>query len=335
MAARYVHGIPSVVVSVLADFAGANLRKTLTADHIAQHLRREGFRLRDLAHDDRLYTVATELRGTVRDTFNGALVGGRLIPRPHATEILRKLSDNASAPIVVVHGPAGFGKSGTLLELTSLLGDNGIPYLPFRLDSQPPSGTPRAFGDTWGLPESPVLCLNQLAGDKFGVLILDQIDAMRWTSGHASDPWLTCQAMMRQAIRLGNVRVVVACRTFDLENDPQFIAWVRANEVEMVEVTDLDDSVIRSLLGDAHEALTAQQRKLLKSVQNLGIWLSLSLSLGSPIAFISATDLMRQFWDSNYDELNRRGVLAEDVEKVLRTLVDHFTHHGTLAAPVA
>lgn len=333
LAAHYVDGKPSTLVSVLADFASANPRKTLTADDIIRHLDSEGFQLRDLARDNRTAARIGELRNIFRDTFTGQLAGGVLVSRSYASDVLAKLEGNTRSPIVVVHGRAGFGKSGVLLELTSLLEERGIPYLPFRLDRQPPTGSPRHFGEMWNLPDSPAICLSQLVGEKAGVLILDQLDAMRWTSGHASDPWLTCQAMIRQAKRLGNVRVVVACRTYDLDNDPQFTAWAKTNDLEKVEVGDLDESTVRRLVGDDYDTLNVRQRNLLKSVQNVTMWLQLSSMKPQLTGIVSATDLMRKFWDSRYEELGRRNVPPEDVHQLIDTLIDHFNRCGTLSAP--
>jgi len=330
-----VSGDPSIVVSVLADFAEFNLRKSLTFDTILEHLCAKGFAPKDLAHDDRIATRIGELRTSFAESINGQLAGGELIARSQASELLAKLNSADSGSILVLHGRAGYGKSGVLFELTELLQEQRFPFLPLRLDRQVPRGSAQHFGETLGLRESPAMCVSQLVCDKPAVLILDQIDAMRWTSGHSSEPWLTCQELIRQATRLGNVRVIVACRTFDLENDPQFTAWARSNQLEKLEVGDLDEATIRKCTGGDYDELNGRQRNLLKSVQNLAMWLELRSASATPSGFVSATDLMQRFWDNRYQELSRRGIAGETVQRVLDALIDHFNEQGELTCPYA
>jgi hypothetical protein len=333
LAAHHVNADPGVVVAVLADFAETNLRKIITALDISKLLQSKGMQLRNLSLDDRICKRVNELQNDFRDTFAGQLAGGALISRTSAANVLEKIDGSSSPTIVVLHGRAGFGKSGVLLELASLLEAKAIPYLPFRLDRQSLNGSPKNFGNLWGLPDSPGICLSQLVGEKSAVLILDQVDAIRWTSGHASDPWLTCHAMIKQALSLGNIHVVVACRTFDLDNDPQISAWAKANKLEKLEVSDLDDTAVQNLVGETYASLNQRQRNLLRSVQNLTMWLELAADSPAATGFVSAADLMKKFWRNRYEELNRRNVPREESECLINVLIDHFNRNGVLSAP--
>ena len=329
----YFDGDPLSAIAVLADFAETHLRKTLTADDIVRHLQNHGFPPKHLARDSRVVSAARELRNMFSSTFDGQMAGGNLVSRSQATSILGKLKDPNSPRLIVVHGSASYGKSCVLLELTQLLEAEGIPYIPFRLDRQTPQGAPKQFGIEWGLADSPPVCLAHLVGEKQGVLILDQIDAMRWTSGHASDPWLTCQEMIKQALGIGSLRIVVACRTFDLENDPQFKSWSNSQKLERVEVGDLDEATANRLVGNEWEQLTPRQRSLLKCAGNLAMWLEIRASSGKATHFVSQADLLRKFWDNRYQELERRGVPSEDSHRLLQRLIDFFNQHGDRDAP--
>lgn len=55
---------------------------------------------------------------------------------------------------MILHGAAGYGKSGVLYELTKILKQEERPYLPIRLDRNEPRNTAREFGRDMGLPES-------------------------------------------------------------------------------------------------------------------------------------------------------------------------------------
>ena len=85
-----------------------------------------------------------------------------------------------------------------MLELTQCLDAADVAYLPIRLDRQTPQNNSQDFGDCLGLPESPVACLRAVARDRPSVLILDQLDALRWTSQHSLEAIGICQTLVRE-----------------------------------------------------------------------------------------------------------------------------------------
>ena len=100
-----------------------------------------------------------------------------------------------------------------------------VPYLPVRLDRDRPKDSPREFGSGLGLPASPAACLAAAAAGRPAVLLLDQVDAIRWTAAHSGYAWETCESVISEALSQRNLRVVVVCRTFDVEDNPQIRAW--------------------------------------------------------------------------------------------------------------
>ena len=89
-----------------------------------------------------------------------------------------------------------------------------------------------------GLPESPALCLAGLSGDRPGVLILDQLDAIRWTAGHSPEAWSVCRELINQTLNGKNnsIKVILSCRTFDLENDPMLKSLLQDDQKEWEKV---------------------------------------------------------------------------------------------------
>ena len=89
------------------------------------------------------------------------------------------------------------------------------------------------------------------------MLILDQLDALRWTSGHSSEAFPICHDIMRQARDLGrNLLVIVSCRTFDLENDTQIRIWKDQVVSRRLLVEPLSDTVIRAFVEHMHVPYT-------------------------------------------------------------------------------
>jgi hypothetical protein len=72
---------------------------------------------------------------------------------------------------------------------------------------------------------------------------------------------------------------------------------------------------------------------LLSRVQNLAMWIQIvRLEQKSP-DFDSATQLMRAFWQSRRQHLESAGILPDEREKVLASLVDHMERTASLDAP--
>jgi len=70
--------------------------------------------------------------------------------------------------------------------------------LPLRLDRQIPEDTTQNYGHNLGLPESPVRCLDAISGASECTLILDQLDAIRWTYGHSKNALDVCKLRKRK-----------------------------------------------------------------------------------------------------------------------------------------
>ncbi|MBC8876615.1 MAG: hypothetical protein H8E44_44875 [Planctomycetes bacterium] len=335
-----VNGDPATVVAVLADFAQENLRTSLTGPAVWQHLVSRGFHPRQLTHDNRILPSVQELCQRFEESISRDLIAGEPISRKETQEVLSAMRD---AAVVVLHGSPGQGKSGVLHELTRHL-DNAWIHLPIRLDRQTPRNTPRQFGQDLGLPESPVKCLEVLATEQPAVLILDQLDAIRWTSRHSLDALDVCKRLVREVKSLRDlgkqIGVVLACRTYDLENDPEIKSWLNAENTEdhklvRIKIGPLPEEAVVSVvqkLGREVSALSDGQKLILQSPQHLAMWVRLVQS-GISVDFQNRVQLMRNYWNSRIRELAQLDVSVEDATTVLTTLVDYMERNGSISAP--
>ena len=201
--------------------------------------------------------------------------------------------------LIVLHGEAGQGKSGVLFEFCSKLTELELPFLAIRLDRKKVVSSTREFGKKLDLPDSPVNSLCAVAGDRHCVLIIDQLDALRWTSAHASEGIDMCKALVREARTNRNigrrVSIVFSCRTYDLENDRQIVSWLNENSklrVVKVKVEALPKEVVADWTVEFHQAynqLTTPRKELLRCVHNLALWLEIMGSDESSVEFDSIT----------------------------------------------
>ena len=341
---RIVSGSTEPVIALLQDYAENtdNLGKPIYSDQLWQYLDKQGHFPKNLAHDAHVVPVIQHLQAAFDNSIRPRLIHGQMIPREEATQCLTKIMEGPS--LIVLHGAAGSGKSGVLFEIANQLKNEGSLYLPIRLDRYTPTNTPEQFGKEMGLPDSPVNCLAAIAGERKCVLILDQLDAIRWTSAHSSNALDVCRELAHQVNslrRIGqNISLILSCRTFDLNNDPEIKEWVRGSSTEkwhQIEVKPLADKAVRDLVGASYDLLMPDQRRILSNPQNLYMWFEIGTD-GEQPPFRSATALMRHFWCYKRQSIERQitglgKMNMVEVDKIIDRLVCYMEKNGKVSAP--
>jgi hypothetical protein len=331
-------GAPEAVIATLIEYAENNfaLRKPIFADEIREHLTTLDIHPKYLALDARIAPAIDELQRQFEESISPKFVGGELISREETARLIEILSENKD---VILYGTSGYGKSCVLYEFTKQLRAKNIPYLPVRLDRRDAMGTASQFGKDMGLPDSPANSLVGMAGGRTCVLILDQLDAIRWTSAHSANALDVCKELLRQVrslCRAGKTIVcVLSCRTFDLENDPEIRHWLSDStdqKFQKVEVTGLSLPTLERIVGPSISRMNDRQKKVLACPQNLGMWVELQRT-GGILEFNSSLELMRRFWENRRLLLEKARINAEQIDSVLDSLVDYMELHGKISAP--
>jgi NACHT domain-containing protein len=336
-AALLAEGEGREIVHSLGSHLGSNLGKETYADHIREYLRKAGHPPRDLRDDPRVAVGIERLRQSFEDSLGSLLLGGHLLPRAETQALLCLLDDPQGSRIVFLHGPAGIGKSDVELELARTLAERGTPFLPIRLDSQPPRGSLSAYSrDILELPADPAHCLAVLAGNRPGVLLIDQLDALRWTGGHSTEALRVVREILKAALRMETLRIVLACRTFDLEND--FKRWEQeySGRSQRVEVKPLGEDQVRTFVeeqGARYEDFSPPQRVLLQNLYNLFLWWELYRERKEPLHFVNKIGLLSEYRRRLVRKLEEMG--QPEAPVLLEELVSHLDEHGRLDAPSA
>jgi hypothetical protein len=333
LCARWVDGEPGDVVAALKDLLDSSIGKTLGEPEVISSLP-VGAHPRDLAKEPTLRAALDELRDRFDRSYRHLLIGGKPLGRKESTDLATMLTEDDGPRLVLLHGSGGDGKSGVAFEVVDQLRLRGIPCLPLRLDRDRPQDSPFKFGKSLGLPASPASCLAAAAGGTPGVLFLDQVDAIRWTAAHSAHAWDTCERTVAEALRCSNLRVVLVCRSFDLEDDPRIKGWEKENKAIRVKVGLLDDGTVDAVIssrGVSPATIQARQREILRSPQGLSLWLALHEGENHSPVFRTMTDLMRKFWDLIRRRLSE--LKEGQYEALLEALVTHMDRHGVLSAP--
>lgn len=335
-----VNGDPDSVIANLSSYAENHLRKTIISEDVWNFLIHKGFSPRRLSNDCRVLPSIHALREQFNDSISSQLIANELIERE---ETKRSLDALANDGIVILHGRPGHGKSSVLYEITQQFEERGQVYLPLRLDRQEPRNTTLQFGQDIGLPESPVKCLSAISNGGVCTLILDQLDAIRWTYGHSKNALEVCKSLVREVMVLRGlghpVSVILACRTYDLENDPDIKGWLGQaaqpdnRTLTKVEVGPLSDDVVKSI-ADKLKALPISDRQIsiLKSPQHMAMWVRL-VSDGQRVEFFNRIQLMRRYWGSKMLELVKSGTSSEIVTSELSRIIKYMEDKGRISAP--
>ncbi len=335
-------GEPETAIALLLTYTENEdrYRKPIYVDELRQFLAgHHDIHPKRLEHDSRIAPAVEELQRQFADSIQPGLINSAIIPREETARILESIANGQD---VIVHGAAGNGKSGVLYELTDHLRQQNIPYLPVRLDRRIPQNTAREFGETMGLPESPAYCLAALAADRKCILILDQLDAIRWTAAHSSSAMDVCRELLRQVGSLRctgkNIVIVFACRTFDLENDPEIkklLSDADKQDFVKIQVKEFSDEQLKEIIGSDISALTGSQKRILSCPQNLAIWAHLKQD-GLKPDFHSATELMRRFWENRRQVLKEKAEISPDqLDAFLNPLLDYMENKGDISAPAS
>ncbi len=335
-----ITGAPEVIISTLLTYAenSDSLGNPIYADDLWTYLKQQSLFPKNLAYDDRIVPCIERLREEFTESIQPGLIAGELIPREEADNCLQMLQDEKG--LIILHGSAGLGKSGVLFEMVNKLHTNGIPYLPLRLDRRIPEKNAAQYGIDVGLPDTPVNCLIAVAGSRPCVLILDQLDAIRWTSAHSANSLDVCREVINQVLafrREGKkISVIVACRTFDLKHDPEIKQWIESENIhekwEQIEICPLSPTIVRQIIGEEYTSLAERQTKILAVPQNLAMWVHLHQE-GRFIAFKSNIELMKMFWESKRAALFKVAN-TNDINAVFYVLAQWMETNGKICAPV-
>lgn len=240
----------------------------------------------------------------------------------------------------LVDGDAGVGKSDVLLQVIRGLEDDGVPHLALRLDRITPTLLPNDVGAELDLPASPVVTLAAHAQGEVGVLVIDQLDIVSSTSGRSPRFFDCVTEMIEAAAGMSNLRIVLSCRTFDVENDGRLRGLLLSGKASVITVGPLaKQQVLAAIetLGFDAARLSDPKRKILAVPLHLAVLAKIAPTLlqdSRVLSFVEAGDLFRTFWDHKRTEVQDRLDRPPAWTEVLDALVDYMSENQLLRAPI-
>lgn len=289
---------PHMVRLLIGDVLTRPLGKLHDVKSLLNTLEEHGYLRSRLKGQRTVWEQIQKLNNSYLKEVEALLINREEIIREESAAAVTALLDQGKS--VVIEGMAGSGKSCILTQLMDCLNDQGVPCLVLRLDRLDGSDQrSQAIGAGLGLPESPAITLGEFADDKPSVLVVDQLDAISVVSARNHAVWSAFYELLDEVHDYPKMRLLFACRSFDLERDPQLRGLVDDQEqAERIPVGPLGDDVIRAAVvaaGLNPAFLHQKQMEILSTPLHLHLLLE-SASSG-PVGFTSPRDLFEAFWE--------------------------------------
>jgi len=326
---------PLDVRLLLADCVLSNLGTELTEDAVWACLKAKGYAHRNWAADAPVVKQVAEVNRTYVQNVELELINDARIERSASSTVLQELQNPAGARHVVLAAAAGVGKSCVVAQLIELLTGVKVPCAVVRLDQHGEARTTRDIGRQLDLPSSPAVVLAGIADGKPCVLLVDQLDALSQASGRYPQLWDVFAVLTREAEACSNMRLVVACREFDLQHDPRLRRFARERDglrkipLELLSVEEVQVSL---RAGGVERLLSSRELEILRTPLHLLLFLD---AADGGAEFTSASELYDRFW-----ERKQRAVAAQvggqsDWADALGQLCDRMSERQVLAVPMA
>jgi tRNA A37 threonylcarbamoyladenosine biosynthesis protein TsaE len=287
---------PSQFFPHLRDYLENNFNRELTTEIVRQEIIGKKVLSSRIPLDPTLLERINQANQRYLESYTPFGADGTIIARSEAAEVLNSLDTDNGPSIILLTGNAGTGKSGVVREVLKGLEERDEIHLTFRVDKYLSIDSPSALGQKlYERLENPVVTLESLAGDGYAVLFIDQIDAISEVSGRAGPIREIVFELIRFVKASRKVRLIAACRTYDLANDRALLELEKEDRVKRIEVKLLDwASEVEPMLLSKDipiDSVSANQRELLTLPLNLSLFLEVYKDGIHVLNFQSTTDL--------------------------------------------
>jgi hypothetical protein len=338
-----VEGDPKTIRIELAELAQDRPRQELTTHNIWHYLLKErGYRRREWGKDPHVLAAVDKVNDRYLSRLHKEAIAGKVILRDDVDIILDKLTSQDAKRGVLVAGEAGVGKSGVILQAVEALLKQGVPIIAFRVDGRlEPTDSPDQVGEQLeNLPGSPAHVLANIAQGRDCVLVIDQLDAVSTASGRNPQFFECIDRIIDQAKAYPQMRILLACRKFDLDYDYRLKRLTGENGIaDTVTISRLSHEKVREVvaeLGLNSSLLNNKQLELLSIPLHLRRLAEVpEVSKANALNFRTAKDLYDKFWNHKKDVINARLGNSEHWADVIYTLCDYMSKQQRLSAPKA
>ncbi len=332
LAGRQLGGATGELIALaIGDILLENLGRRLTRVELLQLLAAKG--IHPLTADSRrsAWEQVRAVTNSWRDSVQRELLQPR-IERSEASEAIAALSDRR---VALVAGAAGGGKSAVLEQSVEKLEASGAHVLALRLDRLESFASTSDLGRQLGLETSPAVVLALAADGRDAYLVVDQLDAVSLASGRMPESFDVVMDLIGEALSVSGLKVLLACREFDIDNDHRIRSLTNRPDAVKVPVgllaAPVVDAAVTAMDLDATK-LTSSQRSILQTPMHLVLLNSIA-SQDKALAFQSRGSLFEAYWERKR-QMTRAKRAGVRFNAVLSRVANAASDRQTLSVPV-
>lgn len=331
---RYA-GSAAIVWAVLERFCEQHIHEHVTAALVVEHLESLGLRQQPRAGDASVISGLRQSGQRLQAHVKQFEPAGGLAPTGDVDAVVGMLRDPDGKQIVVVEGRAGLGKSTVAAAAAAALEEGGWCVAAARMDIAATMLTSDALGRAMELTESPSVLLAVVSDGQPALLVVDQLDAVSLYSGRVPDSFDAVTDVLSEIERYPNVKVLLACRTVDLENDQRLRSLRDSERVGRHAVSELDIETVKAHLAGCGIDPPDSDRtiELLRTPLHLSMFIRLS-DAGRALRPVTLQQLYARYTQEVRSSVNR-SVGSLDWSQTAGAMVNYMSREGTLAAPGA
>lgn len=288
------------VYNMLLDFVINNniLGKAIDLVEIKDYINKNNMRLCNLAFDKKVAPTIDKLNREY-DTFF-IPINNEMVKREEYSQCKKIIDEGKS---VIITGKAGYGKSGVVQLIVEDCKSNDIPYIAIKLDKRVPELNTREWGEHLGLSTSISYCLDSISKDRKAVIILDQLDALRWTQANSIDALFVCRELIEEVENINikrenKISIILVCRSYDLNYDNNIKTLFKGNEEKWnkIQIDKFSKTAVKEIVGKQYESNSKKLNELLEIPSNLFIWTQLDKSKSYDNCY-TTNKLIEEWWE--------------------------------------
>lgn len=323
---------------LLREYLENNFNRELTTEILRREVLETGILSPRAPLDPTLREQIAHANQRYLDSYTPFGAGGSFVRRKEAREVLSLLEAEDGPTTILLTGNAGTGKSGVIREVLAGLTGRGVTHLAFRVDNRLSIDSSAALGEAlFGRHENPISTLKSLEPNGTAILFIDQIDAISEVSGRTGSIREVVFELLRFARFSKNMRIIAACRTYDLANDSALLELEKEHRVKRIEIMLLDwTSEIEPLLRGRDipiERISPKQRELLTLPLNLALFLEVIGTDEHTFHFQSTAELLDRLVEKKQRAIRERGFPTFALMPVLSELAAVMSRDQSLDAP--
>jgi hypothetical protein len=265
-------------------------------------------------------------------------IAGEVIQTADIDEAVRS-AVGGRASLLVVAGAAGSGKSVAMSRIVAASRALDWPTVALRIDRFLSAQTIEDVGRAlFGREESPVGVLGNRHGHREAMLVIDQVDAVSEASGRSGRIRDQLFQMIDDSRFFPHMRVVVACRSYDLEHDSRLKQLAGSPYTQSVTLKPLDwDVAVQPVLNRLNlgtRQFSERERRMLAVPINLQVFANLS-ELGETVeGELSGSRLFDQLMGVRAREFRQAGI-AWTPQAALGKMAQSMSDNQELIAPAS